>query len=167
MEGEFKMKGNLMCFILIGMLLFLGGCMVMPHSSSYGTPIKEDMVKRIQDGKTTKEEIVKWFGIPNIVQKQGEDTTSQKSLPEGAIMGSMGQKFVSQASFELFSSKHKITEDHRIYVYSFTKMKGASVNVLFFGTTDTKTLTDILLILVNEKTGNVEDHIFRKDEPVE
>ena len=144
----------------------------MPHSYSYGTPIKEDMVKRIQDGKTTKEEMLQWFGIPNIVQKQGEDTTSQKSLHEGAMMepvmmSSMDQKFVSQASFDLFSSKHKITEDHRIYDYSFTKMKGASVSVLFYGTTDTKMLTDILLILVNEKTGNVEDHIFRKGEPVE
>ena len=46
-------------------------------------------------------------------------------------------------------------------------MKGASVSVPFYGTTDSKTLTDILLILVNEKTGTVDDHIFRKGEPVE
>jgi len=64
-----------------------------------------------------------------------------------------------ESSFELFSSKHKITEDHRIYVYTFTEFK---VRGYPFGA-GSHSLSDKLLILVNEKTGIVEDYIFSKE----
>ncbi len=131
----------------------------MGTSYKMGTPIKEDTVKMIQPGKTTKEDIIQWFGIPNVIQKQGEEAASSK---QGAMVGMMGPQFV-YPSFDLFSSKHKITEDHRIYGYTFTKMEGKMVTVPIIGKQDMETKTDMLLVLVNEKTGIAEDYIFRKE----
>lgn len=164
MGREFKIRGILLCVTVIVAILFLGGCLFMPHSYTYGKVIKEDKVKMIQPGKTTKEEIIQWFGIPTIIQKSGEkESQEKKEVAEVGIMGPFGG-VVSQPSFDLFSSKHKITDDHRIYVYTFTKSKGASFNFLFFGSMDTHSFTDKLLVLVNEKTGIAEDYIFRKEE---
>jgi hypothetical protein len=157
MKRESKINGFLLCIFVT--ILFLAGCVrFLGQSIKQGTPIKEDMVKMIQPGKTTKEDIIQWFGIPNVIQKQGEETASPKQVD-------MVQPFVSPVfpSFDFFSSKHKITEDHRIYAYFFTKTEGTMTDILIFSKQYMTTLTDTLLVLVNEKIGIAEDYIFRKE----
>lgn len=143
----------LVVFLTIGLL---SGCFVMPHSYTYGTPIKDEMVAKIQPGKTTKEEIIQWFGIPNNIVKSQDKVGSSYNLPASSA-------HMTVPSFDLFSSKHKITDDSRIYVYTFSKTSGSSVNILFLGNTTTHTRADTLLVLLNEDTGLVEDSLFRKE----
>jgi len=135
----------------------------MPHKYTAGEPIKEDMVKMIQPGKTTKEEIIQWFGIPSVIAKKGEKMSLPTELVSMSVAGEIGRQEVSSDTFfNLFSTKHKLTESHRIYYYTYTKSKGTTFAMPYFGYTGGKALTDKLLVLINEDTGIVEDYIFRK-----
>jgi len=156
MKRESKMNGIFLCIIVT--TLFLAGC-INAYSFRYGPQIKEDIVKMIQPGKTTKEDIIQWFGSStNIVQKQGADATT----PKEGLVDVIDPRLVSP-SFDLFSSKHKITEDHRIYVYTSTKSEGTVFYLSFFTKSDGQMFKDSLLVLVNEKTGIAEDYIFIKE----
>ncbi len=166
MKKSFRRIRFILWIAAVSIGLLYGGCAVMPHSYTAGEPISEKTVERIQPGKTTKGEIIQWFGLPQsiekpIVEKEAAVEREEKVATGGAWLVGGGTTF--QPSFELFSSKHKITKDHRIYVYTFTKTKGGTFVILFFGSTDSHSLSDKLLILVNEKTEIVEDYIFRKE----
>lgn len=167
MGREFKMKGLFLGVVVITATMFLWGCAIMPHKYTSGEPIKEDKTKMIQPGKTTKEEIIQWFGIPTVIAKKDE----KMSLPiemagmMGVTGGEVGKQEVSSDTFfNLFSSKHKLMENHRIYYYRYTKSSGTNFSMPFFGYSGGRALTDKLLVLINEDTGIVEDYIFRKQE---
>ena len=164
MERKFGKIQILLWISTVSATFVSGGC--FSGSNTSGKPINEKMVKMIQPDKTTKDEIIQWFGPPQSIEKPGgKDETAAKeekvktmgyqAWPGGAFPPSF------ESSFELFSSKHKITEDHRIYVYTFTEFKIAASPFLF--RTGSHSLSDKLLILVNEKTGIVEDYIFSKE----
>jgi len=162
MERKFRKIQILLWISTVSATLFPGGCFSCSNTS--GKPINEKTVKMIQPDKTTKDEIIQWFGPPQSIEKpSGKEETTVKeekvktmgyqAWPGGAFSPSF------ESSFELFSSKHKITEDHRIYVYTFTEFK---VRGYPFGGGG-HGLSDKLLILINEKTGFVEDYIFSKE----
>jgi len=169
MRREFKIKGILFCVVVITATTFLWGCAIMPYKHTSGEPIKEDKTKMIQPGKTTKEEIIQWFGIPSVIAKKGEKMSLPIEMAGGmygiGAAGEVGKQEVSSDTFfNLFSSKHKLIENHRIYYFTYTKNKGSTFNMPFFGYSGGRALTDKLLVLINEDTGIVEDYIFRKQE---
>jgi hypothetical protein len=54
-----------------------GGC--FSGSNTSGKPINEKTVKMIQPDKTTKDEIIQWFGPPQSIEKPGgKDETAAK-----------------------------------------------------------------------------------------
>jgi hypothetical protein len=64
--------------------------------------------------------------------------------------------------FELFSTRHALTEYHRVYYY-YDAWNTTTSFVLVLAIYETgKTTIDQLWVLVNEKTGLVEDYVLRK-----
>lgn len=146
--------------VFVSILLF-SGCFVAPYTYTCGQPIKEDKLKKIEAGKTTKEEIIQWFGVPSVVVKKGEKanvTTTQYGA--SGVIQSIGSSF--DELFSLFSSKHKQKDSYIIYYYDYTKTEGATFSIIFFSPSSSRALTDKLLMLIDENTGIVEDYIFSK-----
>jgi hypothetical protein len=162
MEMKVRKIVILLWILAVSATSFQGGC--GSYSITSGKPIDEKTVKMIQPGKTTKDEIIQLFGPPQSIEKPSgkEEATAKEEKVKTMVVpawpgGTIPPSF--ESSFELFSSKHKIIEDHRIYVYTFTKFKG---EVGPFGG-GSHNLSDKLLILINEKTGVVEDYVFSKE----
>lgn len=63
---------TLLCLVTSFFMLSIMSCAIMPTKGEVGKPIDEDMVSKIQNGKTTRENIIQWFGIPMAVAKKGE-----------------------------------------------------------------------------------------------
>lgn len=139
----------------------LSGCFVAPYTYTCGQSIKEDKLKKIEAGKTTKEEIIKWFGVPSTVVNKGEKAgVTATQYGAAGLIQSTGFSF--DELFSLFSSRHKSKESHVIYYYDYTKTEGATFNIIFFSPSNSKVLTDKLLVLIDENTCIVEDYIFSK-----
>lgn len=144
-------------------IIFLWGCVPAPLVTT-GRPLKDEKIIRIQPGKTTKEDIIEWFGAPMAIAVQGEilkiqaEASWAKNMPRGGYYFEID----SDTFFELFSSKHELTEYHRIYYYYRAVSKKGFLILLLYLYDSGKTVIDKLWILVNEETGIVEDYVFRK-----
>lgn len=165
-------------FILFATIILFGvslaGCMIAPHSFTQGRPIADNKVTLIQKGKTSKDEIIGWFGVPTTIIKKGdqarkESTSVTASSPTSVlpyftpgVQGTPTGEVASEQLFSLFSSKNKIKESNVIYYYAYTITKGSSLGLLFINTTDSHAVTDKLLILIDEEKGVVEDFILSK-----
>ena len=168
------MKKVVLLATLVFSGLFLTGCFISPHSFTQGKPIADNKVEKIVKGKTTKEEVINWFGVPTTIIKKGDKTATEGTtaaapspniaLPYFAqgVQSTPSGEVSSEQMFSLFSSKNKIKEADVIYYYGYTTTKGSSVGFLFFSTNDSHAVTDKLLILMNEEKGVVEDFILSK-----
>lgn len=144
-------------------IIFLWGCApCIPVST--GRPLEDGKILRIQPGKTTKEAVIEWFGTPMAIAIQGEilkiqtEASWAKNMPRGGYYFEID----SDTFFELFSSKHELTEYHRIYYYYHAVSTKYAVILVVAAHERGKTVIDKLWILVNEETGIVEDYVFRK-----
>ncbi|OGG42796.1 hypothetical protein A3G50_02530 [Candidatus Jorgensenbacteria bacterium RIFCSPLOWO2_12_FULL_42_11] len=145
-------------------VLFLSGCAIMPTRGEVGKPFDEELIGKIQPGKTTRKEIAQWFGVPVAVAKKGEmiKLPTVMATPFGFGGGEMpGTEVSSDTYFVLFSS-HKITENHKIYLYVYTKASGMSFTTLGFGYMGGKALKNRLVILMDESKDIVEDYVYDK-----
>jgi len=136
-----------------------------------GEPIREDKVAMLEPGKTTKEELFERFGAPTSIAARGEITVipSVRVQPLAMVTGGPNggwigdyYKIETNTFFELFSVNHELSEYHRVYYYRSVVSKGMLFMGIFVNYQSGKTLTDSLWALVNEKTGIVEDYVFRK-----
>jgi hypothetical protein len=139
------------------------GCMIIPLHT--GTPVPEQRVKeKIQPGKTTKQELFALLGAPMAIAVQGEMTAVL--LPSAVVSRPPHSReyYEIQADpfFELFSTRHTLTVYHQVYCY----YNAWNITMTFFGVVayyeTGNTTIDRLWVLVNEKTGIVEDYVFRK-----
>jgi hypothetical protein len=136
----------------------------MPTKGEVGKPIDEEMVSKIQNGKTTRDNIFQWFGIPMAVAKKGETIKLAGAMATPMAVGSTnmaGAEVSSETYFVLFAN-HNITENHRIYLYTFTKSKGMGFSMPFLMTQSGSTLKNTLVILMDESKGVVEDYKYDK-----
>ena len=149
-----------LCVTLLTATALLVGC-VMPYSYSSGSTIKASTVKKIRDGKTIKQEVIQWFGVPtNVVRPQAEAAPSLLEV----ILPGLGDSSVSSRTYAELFSGHNLTENHRVYVYTATRTEGTMVQIGPVMTSDAHAYSDTLLVLIDEGTGIVADHIFKKDQ---
>ena len=155
-----KMKIILSHAVFAFMLICMSACVVGKSKHIVGRPFNEAQINGIQQAETTKQEILKWFGPPVAIARQGETMTFPPPGPTKE-----GYKEVrSETFFELFSAKHAIIESHIIYYYYYPEIKGTFVESLPGGSSKKRLVVSKLWILINNKTGIVEDHLFRKEE---
>ena len=149
-------------FFLFAILCLSGCCLPLFPYSKTGEPIREDKVTIIESGKTTKEELFEWFGAPTSIAARGEITVIPSvRVQHGGWIGDY-YKIETNTFFELFSANHELSEYHRVYYYRYVVSKEMLFMGIVVGYWSGKTLTDSLWALVNEKTGIVEDYVFRK-----
>ncbi|KPJ63568.1 hypothetical protein AMJ44_14270 [candidate division WOR-1 bacterium DG_54_3] len=149
--------------VVTSIIIFLWGCAPAPPVTT-GRPLKDEKIIRIQPGKTTKGDIIEWFGAPMAIAVQGEilKIQTEASWAKGNPRGGYYFEIDSDTFFELFSSKHELTEYHRIYYYYRAVSTKSAVILLLYFYESGRTVIDRLWILVNEETGIVEDYVFRK-----
>lgn len=146
-------------FATIAIIAFIvSGCMFGSGSFRTGEPFQEKQIKQIAPGTTTKQQLLDWFGPPAAVARKG----AVLKLP-GSDSGKMDYQDVrADTFFELFSSKHALTDHHIVYYYLFTEVKSTQAVVVFAGKVDNQLKTDRLWILIDDDTGSVVDYIFRR-----
>ena len=155
-----KMRIILSHAVFAFMLICMSACVVGKSKHIVGGPFNEARIKGIQRAETTKQEILTWFGPPVAIARQGEIMTFPPPGPTKE-----GYKEVrSETFFELFSAKHKIIEGHIIYYYYYSVIKGSFAAIGLVGNSKQRLVVSKLWILINNTTGIVEDHLFRKEE---
>jgi len=141
-------------YVLSGTILLAGinfwGCGMT--STEYDFTFDEEEIERIHLGKTTKEEILDWFGPPNAMATKGKIFQFASSSA-----GIKAEPISNEILFELFSGKHQLANHHSVYFYSTSETTGGQV-LFILGTS-----ADInkLWVLVNQESGLVEDYVYR------
>ena len=87
--------------------------MIVAGSYEVGEPFGEDQIKKIQPGKTTRQEILEMFGPPVAVAKKGK----VMKIPSLGQRKEGSEEIDSDTFFELFSTTHELTANHIIYYY--------------------------------------------------
>jgi len=153
---------------LIG-LLSAQGCIW--GSVQYDPTLDKDVIEKIKPGKTTRQDILKWLGPPEVLAKK-DDMISLPILKNGDITI---QETDSLIFFEKFLRTHSISEHHAVYYYI---NEGEDINgfaipiplgftfVNLPATFGNLQFTE-LWVLVNRKTGQVEDYVFLEREEKE
>jgi len=141
-------------YVLSGTILLAGmnlwGCNI--RSVEYDLTFDEDEIERIHLGKTTKEEILDWFGPPNAMATKGKSFQFASSSA-----GIKAEPISNEILFELFSGKHQLANYHSVYFYSTSGTSGLDVPFI------SNTSADInqLWVLVNQESGLVVDYVYR------
>lgn len=137
--------------LLAGMNLW--GC--FSKSVEYDFIFDEDEIERIHLGKTTKENILDWFGPPKAMATKGK-----KFQFASSSAGSKAEPINNEILFELFSEKHQLTNHHSVYFYSTSGTSGAEMFLISFVYVQAPE-TNRLWVLVNQESGLVEDYVYR------
>lgn len=141
-------------YILSGTILLAGinfwGCIV--RSVEYDFIFDEEEIERIHLGKTTKEEILDWFGPPNAMATKGKSFQFASSSA-----GSKAETITNEILFELFSKKHQLANHHSVYFYSTSRTSNLEIILASVTSPD----MNKLWVLVNQESGLVEDYVYR------
>ena len=146
------------------LILSLQACIPAPSFRS-GVPLPQKTVDQLQAGRTTKAEVLEWFGMPLSIAAKGETLTISRGpewAAEGGVRHAHYEKVDADTFFELFSTKHAITDRDRIYYYYDTVSSKYAVVLAVYINETANTRSDRLWVLVDEETGLVEDYVFRK-----
>lgn len=145
-----KVRGG----IAVALVGWLGsGCISL--SGSFGTPIPEDLLGRIQVGETTRDEILAWFGPPSafynptfldVILEQGQNADEFSGLAEEIDL----------------EPPAPVLND--VFTYRYIENDTRAVFVpMVFGLVDAAAMYETLTIFFDED-GLVEYHAFRRDE---
>ncbi len=153
----FKIKKMFVFVVFLWTVMSLAGCAVGSGKYKGEETFHKGQINYILPGETTKQEILSWFGPPLAIAKKGKVI----KIPSPDVQKTSSYEIHSDTFLELFSAKHQITEDHMVYYYTNSETKDTSGFFLFAGAQSSKLVVDKLWILINQKTGIVEDFLFR------
>ncbi|MGE5284964.1 MAG: hypothetical protein ACM3OG_08345 [Actinomycetota bacterium] len=144
-------------------VLFLSGCST---SLRTGKPIHEEQVRAIAPGATTKDELFERFGPPAAIAARGEiPAIPTPSTSYEPVRGSSSYNIDANTFFELFPAARGSDDSddyRRIYYYRHVVERRVTYFLLLGLYTSGGTATDRLWILMDEKTGTVEDYACKK-----
>lgn len=144
--------------LLIVVLIPASGCFFASGEFTADEPLN-NAESIIKVNKTTKAEILKAFGPPIAIARKGTTITFPSPGPRKE-----GYKEVaSETFFELFSTKHNLTEDYIVYYYHSSTIKESFFFFIIPGSYQKSLIVNKLWILINEKTGVVEDYLLREE----
>jgi hypothetical protein len=158
----YKFQFNTLGFLVL--MILIPGCIW--GSVKFDRVLGKDRIKNIESGKTTRNNILKWFGPPAILAGK----TGTVSLPPLKADSGEIRKVDSNTFFKYFLVGHDLSEHHVVYYYfdEWEKINGVSIpigNTLFsLPLTSTDLQFSELWVLVNRETGQVEDYVFLEAE---
>ena len=124
-------------------VLVTSGC--ISFSGRFGTPIASENLPRIEDGVTTREEIMSWFGPPSAF--------FNPSLLD-VILG---------AEEELTGPGPNLLDD--VYTYRYVETDSTLFFIpILIGIFDAEAVAETLTVFFDDD-GRVEYHAYRRDEP--
>jgi len=145
------------------LLLLGGGCFAMRDRRAFDEPLRPDRVAAIRPGVTTRFDLLKAFGPPRAVARQG--TTMTFPPPGGWRPG--GESVPSEAFLDLFKAKRPLRPSEVVFYYEASVRKETGFLILPLvggGVITREAVVDRLFLLVDEGTGRVEDVIHRRAE---
>ncbi len=143
-------------FIALLMSVLCLGCITS------GTMLSEERISTIVPGKSTKGALLDMLGVPAAIAARDETIT----LSSYAIIGKpLSEQYTYQLRAEtFFALLPPVDEYSRIYYYYYAASLTYPVwYILYFGENG-MTRADRLWLLINEKTGIVEDYAFKQYE---
>ena len=149
---------------ILALIILIPGCIW--GSVLYDRTLEKEMIKDIEPGITTRMNILEWFGPPAILARK-----------EGVVLfptlGSDPEKMQevdSKVFFKYLLEGHTLSDHHVVYDYfnEWEKINGVSIPIgntlLSLPLTSTDLQFSELWVLVNRKTGQVEDYVFLERE---
>lgn len=124
-------------WIILLFSLCLCGC--ISSRSTHGTQIDGLMVAKIEKGKTTKSDILRWFGIPLRILDAGSGKESEPYAAEGA-----GE-----------------SANQEIYIYEYS-VEHIRANFFFTIDFNHEKQNNSLMIWIDRETGTVQDYKYRQ-----
>ncbi len=155
---------NVKTFLVSAVVLFAvgtTGCTVISGTYVAEEPFTGEQVKQIRNYYTTRADVLGWFGPPAVIARQG---AVLKVPPPGP--GKRGSREVpAEQFFKLFAESHALTGDHIVYYYQDSSLHWSEIAIgyIVLPTTSTMRVTK-LWVLINDKTGIVEDTFLGKEE---
>jgi hypothetical protein len=141
-------------------VVLLVGCAVLTGCFFYASATNKQQpsftkaeVKKIEPGKTTKEDILKWFGPPLAMARKGDE---DKFIPPATVR--------VDTFPEVFAAKHTISENDVIYYYRNVETTSAGLAFSlysgygFVGGQHPRSATAKLWVLIDNRRGIVEDY---------
>jgi hypothetical protein len=137
--------------------LSIGGCYVGERYLA-GEPFSEQAVAGIKQGTMTKRDVLQWFGPPVAIARRGTTMT----FPPAGIRKEGWEDIQSDTFFELFPQKDGNADDRIIYYYYAPRLTmNGVVSILIAGGYTRRIVADELWLLIDERTGRIEDFVMR------
>jgi hypothetical protein len=142
-------------------LLCLSGCCLIGGQYLVDEPIGKKRVERIRPGQTSIREVLTWLGPPAAIARNGKTVI----FPPPSMGKSGYLEMNSDAFFELFSPGRELREEEVVYYYDPSRQSSLGALVImivinFGGQTD-RVKVERLWLLVDERTGTIEDYVYR------
>ncbi len=156
----YKSQFNKLGVLALVILFPIGGCIW--GSVKHDQTLEKGLIKNIESGKTTRKDILEWLGPPGILARKD----GVVSLPSLETDPGKMRKVDAKVFFKYFLERHPISEHHVVYYYFNEKEKinGISIPLVSILLSLPVTAGDLqfseLWVLVNRKTGRVEDYVF-------
>jgi len=158
-KTRFLARCLVVILIFLSISVWTSGCFLVSGKYKMGETITEEMMKKIQPGKTVKQDILEWFGPPIAIARKG----AWVKIPRLGTDRIGWDEIQSDSFFELFSSKHTLTQSHMIYYYHCGEDKATAGMFIFYAHGEGKLWISKLWVLIDETTGIVTDYLFRKE----
>ena len=109
----FRSQSKKLAILAVAILFPVQGCIW--GSVQYDRTLTKNVVNKIEPGKTTRKNILKWFGPPEVLAKKNDKV----SLPflDSKSKDVKIREVDSMIFFEKFLEKRSISEHHVVYYY--------------------------------------------------
>lgn len=142
-------------------LLSLSGCCLIGGQYLADEPIGKKVVERTRPGQTSVREVLTRLGPPIAIARQGQTMV----FPPPAVGTSGFLDVPSDSFFELFSSNRLLGEEEVVYYYQASRVTTSGFLMILLlvngGGQTERVKAEQLWLLVNEKTGIIEDYRYR------
>jgi len=150
-------------FYIFTLVVLLYGCIPAPPFIS-GRDITEEQLIPLKSTRVDKTELMDLLGPPYAIFKIGEIA----NVPRGAAWDSSGgtkmatyEKVDSNVAFTLFPGASQSQTDKRVYYYYYSKSSKTGYFLLLAIHEKVKNRVEELYVLVNERSGFVEDYFYK------
>ncbi len=147
--------------LLVMASLSLTGCCMVSANYRGDEAIGRESVQKIRCGKTTSQDIVTRLGPPLVIARKGK--SMKFSAPRMATV-----RFVERSSepfLELFSMDRALRDTEAVYYYRATERNETGFLMILllvnFGSNVNEVQTEHLWLLIDERSGIVEDVVYR------
>lgn len=143
---------TIFCLVTVSAQAIVGCYQYIPYTYTKGVKIDESLVAKIERGKTTRADVLKWFGTPSRILTYEPKVTSVGASKE-TVAGSTVRGELS------------VTANQEVYIWEYEVKKSVETMMALraYVGTEVHEAKDSLTVFINRETGIVEDFGFRRE----